>query len=398
MRNQPQNNLPLGEIPLEIFLSEYWQKKPLLIRNGLPDFDFPIAPDVLAGLACEEGIESRLIVQGDTEQEWELQYGPFNDEIFSQLPESHWTLLVQAVDHWIPEASNLLNLFNFIPRWRIDDLMISYASNGGGVGPHFDNYDVFLIQTSGKRKWEIGGIYDETASLRPNMPVSILSEFEAVETWTLEAGDILYLPPGVGHNGVAEGNDCMTYSVGFRAPSHSEILREYTDYVGLNLSENLRYEDPDLIAQENTGEITVQTLEKIQLILRKYTDDVELISRWFGHYVTLPKYQQADPIELEASGNTYSIEILKSHLASGGILVRNESSRFAFEVKGDNNILFVDGSCFDPGNKNNDNVNELIEILCTEIVLSDESFIQTDNHLNVLLKLLQRGALYLAES
>jgi 50S ribosomal protein L16 3-hydroxylase len=297
----------------------------------------------------------------------------------------------------VPEAGNLLNMFDFIPRWRIDDLMISYASDGGGVGPHFDNYDVFLVQISGQRKWEIGGIYDETAPHRPNMPVSILSGFEAVETWTLVPGDILYVPPGIGHNGTAEGNDCMTCSVGFRAPSHSEILREYTDYIGENLSEALRYEDPDLIAQENTGEITTQTLDKIQLILRKYTEDRELIRNWFGRYITTPKYQQSDPQELEESENTYSIADIKSHLASGGILVRNESSRFAFEVKGDKNILFVDGFCFDPGVEHNNDENELIETLCAEIELSDESFIQSDNNLNVLLELLQRGALYLAE-
>jgi 50S ribosomal protein L16 3-hydroxylase len=387
---------PLGDMPLETFLSEYWQKKPLLIRNALPDFNSPIAPDVLAGLACEEGIESRLVIQGETDQDWELKHGPFNDEIFSQLPESHWTLIVQAVDHWVPEAGDLLNMFDFIPRWRIDDLMISYASDGGGVGPHFDNYDVFLVQTSGQRKWEIGAVYDETAPLLPNMPVSILSDFEIFETWTLEPGDILYIPPGIGHNGIAEGNDCMTCSVGFRAPSHNEILREYTDYIGENLSEALRYEDPDLIAQENTGEITAQTLDKIQLILRKYTEDRELISNWFGRYITTPKYQQSDPQELE-SENTYSIADIKSHLASGGILVRNESSRFAFEVKNDRNILFVDGFCFDPGDKNSNDVNELIKILCAEIELNDESFIQSDNNLNVLLELLQCGALYLAE-
>jgi 50S ribosomal protein L16 3-hydroxylase len=288
-------------------------------------------------------------------------------------------------------------MFDFIPRWRIDDLMISYASDGGGVGPHSDNYDVFLVQTSGKRKWEIGGIYDETAPLRPNMPFSILSDFEIFETWTLESGDILYIPPGIGHNGIAEGNDCMTCSVGFRAPSHNEILREYTDYIGDNLSEALRYEDPDLIAQENTGEITAQTLEKIQLILRKYTDDKELISNWFGRYITMPKYQQPEPQESEESENTYSIADIKLHLASGGILVRNESSRFAFEVKGDKKILFVDGFCFDPGVEDINDENKLIETLCAEIELSDESFDQSDDNLNLLLKLLQCGAIYLAE-
>jgi 50S ribosomal protein L16 3-hydroxylase len=384
---------PLGEMPIDTFLSEYWQKKPLLIRHGLPSITSPIAADVLAGLACEEGVESRLVIQNENNHEWELKHGPFNDEIFSDLPESHWTLLVQAVDHWVPEARHLLNLFDFIPRWRIDDLMISYASNGGGVGPHFDNYDVFLIQTSGKRKWEIGGVYGDSAPLHPNVPLSVLSEFEALETWTLEPSDILYVPPGIGHNGIAEGNDCMTCSVGFRAPSHSEILREYTDYIGENLSEALRYEDSDLLAQNNTGEITDHTLNKIQHIMRKYIEDKDSISNWFGRYITTPKYQQTGDLDLEQTEASYLIEDLKKHLASGGLLIRNESSRFAFEVKENKNILFADSYCFD----DLQNSNELIKTLCSEIELSDENFIQSDDNLNLLLKLIQRGAIYLAE-
>ena len=398
MNQLPQNNFPpreypLGEMPLDTFLSEYWQKKPLLIRNALPEIISPIAADVLAGLACEEGVESRLVIQGETEDEWDLKHGPFNDEIFSSLPESHWTLLVQAVDHWVPEAASLLELFNFIPRWRIDDLMMSYASDGGGVGPHYDNYDVFLVQTSGKRKWEIGGVYNETTPRRENLPVNILSEFEVLETWILEPGDILYVPPGIGHNGIAEGNDCMTCSVGFRAPSHSEILREYTDYIGENLSETLRYEDPDLKPQSNPGEITTQTLKKIHHILRKYIDDKASINDWFGGYITTPKYDQADLLDIDDTETPYRLEDLKKHLASGGLLVRNESSRFAFEVQNKKNILFVDGVRFD----NLDDSNKLIETLCSEIELSDESFVQSDDNLNLLLKLLQRGAIYLAE-
>ena len=397
-KNIPPREYPLGEMPLDTFLSEYWQKKPLLIRNALPDVTSPVAADVLAGLACEEGVESRLIIQGDTEDEWELKHGPFNDETFSALPASHWTLLVQAVDHWIPEAAGLLELFNFIPRWRIDDLMMSYASDRGSVGPHYDNYDVFLVQTSGKRKWEIGGVYDDTAPHRENLPVTILSEFEALETWMLEPGDILYVPPRVGHNGIAEGNDCMTCSIGFRAPSHSEILREYTDYLGVNISDTLRYEDPDLKPQSNPGKITTQTLNKIHHILRKYIDDKDSINDWFGRYITTPKYDQADLVGLEQDETVYSIKDLESHLASGGVLVRNESSRFAFEVQNNKNILFVDGSCFDPSNEDSNDVNKLIETLCSKIELSDESFVQSDDNLSLLLQLLQRGALYLAET
>ncbi len=160
------NLMPLGEIPCEQFLAEYWQKKPLLIRNALPNVSSPVSAEILAGLACEDEIESRIVIQHQSEKGWELKHGPFKESDFSTLPISHWTLLVQAVDHWNPEAAKFLELFTFIPRWRIDDLMISYACDGGGVGPHYDNYDVFLVQTSGKRKWETGGINNEGAPWR----------------------------------------------------------------------------------------------------------------------------------------------------------------------------------------------------------------------------------------
>ena len=383
----------LNGMPLETFLSEYWQKKPLLIRNALPNISSPVNADTLAGLACEEGVESRIIIQREAAKVWELKHGPFDKEIFSTLPTSHWTLLVQAVDHWVPAAAKLLDQFTFIPRWRIDDLMMSYASNGGGVGPHYDNYDVFLVQTSGKRKWELGGFYDENAPLRENLPVAVLREFEVLETWLLEPGDILYVPPGLGHNGIAEDDNCVTCSIGFRAPSHSEILREYTDYLGESLSETLRYEDPDLIAQNNTGEISAQTLLKVQNILREYTEDKESISGWFGRYITTPKYQQTNNLELEQTDTPYEIADLNKHLAAGGSLLRNESSRFAYEVKDDNTVLFVDGVCF---NELTD-VDELIETICAKIELSNEAFPRTEDNLNLLLQLLQRGAFYLSE-
>ncbi|MDH5700148.1 MAG: cupin domain-containing protein, partial [Nitrospirota bacterium] len=146
--------LPLGDLSLEMFLGEYWQKKPLLIRQALPGIKPPIAPDELAGLACEEEVESRLIIQDPVSEQWELTHGPFADAAFSALPTTHWTLLVQAVDHWVPAAAEFLSRFYFIPSWRIDDLMISYSGDKGGVGPHYDNYDVFLVQVSGRRQWE----------------------------------------------------------------------------------------------------------------------------------------------------------------------------------------------------------------------------------------------------
>jgi 50S ribosomal protein L16 3-hydroxylase len=385
------NPAPLGGMSLETFLSEYWQKKVLLIRHALPQIESPVDADVLAGLACEETVESRLIIKdGET---WALQHGPFSDEIFSTLPESDWTLLVQAVDHCVPKAAELLELFNFIPRWRIDDLMMSYANSGGGVGPHFDNYDVFLVQTCGQRKWEVGGIYDDSSSIRENLPIKILNDFQATDTWVLDPGDILYIPPGVGHNGVAQGDGCITCSVGFRAPSHSEILREYTDYLGDKLTESLRYKDYDLTPQGNTGEISARTIEKIEQILSAYAQDTDAISDWFGRYITTPKYQQVSDLEFHQSEHTYSAAELKSHLASNYCLVRNESSRFAFKAAAKHNTLFVDGKYIET----HPDSSKLVELLCSRIRIHPKDFTQSEDNLNLLLTLLNHSSLYLME-
>lgn len=206
---------PLGDIDIDVFLRDYWHKKPLLIRNALPDVKAPVDADELAGLALDEEVESRLIQFNPKADDWHLDHGPLAEERFSELPEKNWTLLVQGVDHWVPEAADLLEQFNFIPNWRVDDLMISYAVDGGGVGPHYDNYDVFLIQTSGTRRWELGPLCDENSPRRDNTPVMILPEWNPEVVYELNPGDILYLPPRVAHNGIAVGDDCMTCSVAF---------------------------------------------------------------------------------------------------------------------------------------------------------------------------------------
>ena len=385
------NPIPLGDMPLEAFLSQYWQKKPLLIQNALPGIKSPVSADVLAGLACEEGVESRLIIKDN--ESWQLQHGPFNDEIFSTLPESDWTLLVQAVDHYIPQAAELLEKFNFIPRWRIDDLMMSYANNGGGVGAHYDNYDVFLVQTSGQRQWQVGGNYNDRSAINEELPVKILNDFQPTDTWILNPGDILYLPPGIGHNGTALGDGCITCSVGFRAPSHNEILREYTDYIGHQLSESFRYQDSDLASQSNSGEISAQTLEKIEQILSQYLQDPEKISDWFGRYITTPKYQQLNDLEIYQSEHSYSHAELIKHFSSSYCLARNESSRFAFKVKAQQNLLYVDGTHVETHTDSN----QLVELLCCNIKIQAEDFAQTQVNLNLLLTLLNRNSLYFME-
>ncbi|WP_372833965.1 JmjC domain-containing protein [Pontibacterium sp.] len=385
MTDQPS---PFGDISIETFLQEYWQKKPLLIRNAFPDLEAPVGADELAGLACEEDVEARLVIQGPEEDQWELKHGPFNEDTFAALPEDNWTLLVQAVDHWVPEANEIVEQFRFIPNWRYDDLMVSFASQGGGVGPHYDNYDVFLIQTQGKRRWEVGGFFDQNSPRRPNMPVMIIPDWEAENTWILEPGDMLYIPPQVGHNGVSESDDCMTYSVGFRAPSHAEILRSFTDFVGEKLTSESRYTDPDLKLQDNPGQIEAESLQQVRDIFNQYLNDDAQLSKWLGEFVTDPKYPDLD----QAPEDDISLEQLQETLADGDLLLsRNEGSRFSFFQLPENQVrLFVDGESF----LCEDATCSLATSLCQNpnIVINQGDW--SDEALKILVQLLNQGSVY----
>jgi 50S ribosomal protein L16 3-hydroxylase len=380
-------HLPLGELSLEAFLAEYWQKKPLLIRQALPKVKPPIAADELAGLACEEEVESRLIVQDAATDQWELTHGPFVDATFSELPATHWTLLVQAVDHWVPAAADFLAQFYFIPSWRVDDLMISYSGDKGGVGPHYDNYDVFLVQVSGRRQWEVGGLYDESSPRRPDTPVKILTEWEPEHTWILEPGDMLYVPPRVGHSGIAVGEECMTCSVGFRAPSHRDILLDFPEYVAEQLSEEVRYSDSGFAPQANPGQITPEAVKNVQRILTQYVEDHDRLAQWFGRYMTSPKYQ-----EEEATQEEFLLNNVHQHLAAGGTLIKNEGSRFAFQENGKRLWLFVDGRQYTCS----ETVEELVKTLCAERSCS-HLFGESEEHHLLILDLLNHGSLYLSE-
>ncbi|MDH5587204.1 MAG: cupin domain-containing protein [Nitrospirota bacterium] len=380
-------NLPLGDIPLETFLVEYWQKKPLLIRQALPQVKPPIAADELAGLACEEEVESRLIIHNAESDHWELTHGPFVDATFSELPPTHWTLLVQAVDHWVPAAADFLAQFYFIPSWRVDDLMVSYSGDQGGVGPHYDNYDVFLVQVSGRRQWEVGGLYDESSPRRPDTPVKILTEWEPEHSWILEPGDLLYVPPRVGHRGIAVGEDCMTCSVGFRAPSHRDILLDFSESMGEELNDEVRYADPDLVPQANPGQITPEAVKNVQEILKHYVEDHDGLAQWFGCYMTSPKYQDE-----EATQEEHLLADVRQHVARGGTLIRNEGSRFAFQEHGKILWLFVDGRQYICSEL----MTDLVKNLCAERIFA-HPLGHSEEHDLLILDLLNQGSLYLSE-
>ena len=238
----------LGMPPAE-FLRDYWQKRPLLIRGALTDFALPITPEDLAGLACEEAALSRLIERDPKRDLWKVTTGPLDEAVFATLPRTHWTLLVQDVDKWDMDVAALLERFRFLPRWRVDDVMISYAVDGGGVGAHVDQYDVFLVQGLGQRRWRINDDPHAPRAFRPELELKILAEFTPTHDWVLEPGDVLYLPPGIAHDGVAIG-DCMTLSVGMRAPAIAEMLGDLVDSLVEPLGEDDRYTDPDLAPLE----------------------------------------------------------------------------------------------------------------------------------------------------
>jgi len=324
------------------FRRDHWQRHPLLIRNPWRAWANPLDPDDLAGLACDADVESRLIVA--KRKGLKLDHGPFEARRFAKLGKHPWTLLVQAVDHAVPAVAALLDAFRFLPNWRIDDVMVSYASDGGGVGPHFDQYDVFLIQGLGRRLWQVGGVCDHTTPLLPHDDLRLLSRFEPTQEWLLEPGDVLYLPPGIAHNGIAVGGDCMTYSIGCRAPSRAELIAGWSDHVLEQLSDDDRYADPGLQAQANAGEITADAIAKLYAMLTEKLLDRAAFARWFGAYSSTPKYPDLD----WSPEAPMTVEALRARLAAGATLVRNPASRFSFvRVDAGSVLLFVDGECFE---------------------------------------------------
>lgn len=301
---------PSGLDPEE-FLARYWQKQPLLLREAFPGFQSPLSAEELAGLACEENVESRL-VSGPPEGPWKLEQGPLRESRFSELPERDWSLLVQDVDKHLPALATILEAFDFLPRWRLDDLMISYAPPGGSVGPHTDAYDVFLLQASGTRHWAIDPRPADTRH-REDSELRVLQHFEPQQEWQLGPGDMLYLPPGVAHHGIA-GEDCMTWSIGFRAPDTAGMISDLAEYVIQNQHAETRYADPDLSPAEAGAGIHDRAVGRLRRLLSDLIemDDAEL-GDWFGRFITEPKpWLQAAPEPSEEAPDPTPPLVLRS--------------------------------------------------------------------------------------
>jgi 50S ribosomal protein L16 3-hydroxylase len=279
-----------GNITAAQFLKHYWQRKPLLLRQALPAFIDPLSPEELAGLACEEEVESRLVFTRG--KDWLLKSGPFREQDFTSLPARNWTLLVQSVDTWVPAVKQLLQKLPFLPTWRVDDVMISYATAGGGVGPHFDYYDVFLAQGQGSRRWRIGQRCSAADELRSDSGLKLLRHFDTQAEYTLHPGDVLYVPPGVAHWGISH-NDSLSYSIGFRAPSVAELIAGYSEHLMDRLPADQRYTDPPLAAAPLPGEITATAVEQAWRQMQAVLKDKEDFARWFAGSQSEPRHPES---------------------------------------------------------------------------------------------------------
>jgi 50S ribosomal protein L16 3-hydroxylase len=273
----------LGNLTPAQFLRDYWQKKPLLIRQAIPNFKPLLKFDQLAELARQNYVESRLITHAGGE--WNLQHGPLPELPPPTQPE--WTMLVQGVNLYDARADALLRQFRFVPDVRLDDLMISYATDGGGVGPHFDSYDVFLLQAHGKRRWRISAQEDRT--LVDGLPLKILSHFEPEEEYVLEPGDMLYLPPQYSHDGVAKG-ECMTYSIGFRVPNFQELGEGFLQFMADSIDLPGLYADPALKPAAHPAEIPRDMLAAVTEELNKVRWDEEDVTIFLGEHLSEPKH------------------------------------------------------------------------------------------------------------
>lgn len=336
----------------EKFLRVYWQKRPLLLTQAFPDFVPELDVNDIAGLACDELAESRLITGRYPEHDWKVRYGPFSDADFVALPTRDWTLLVQDVEKHYPPLRALLAAFDFLPRWRIDDLMVSVAGPGGSVGPHVDQYDVFLLQAAGCRRWQIS---ESCASgLLPDCELNVLHSFEPQQTWVLEPGDMLYLPPGVAHHGIAMGPDnvapaaesasttCMTWSVGMRAPSAADLLQALGEWLAESTDEGGRYRDADLEPAGRAGEIDRAALRRARDLVRAASDDEALFTAFLGSFVSrfrlahepAPPTQLLDPVALRKT------------LAQGATLHHNPWTRLCWAETPSGALLFAAGATY----------------------------------------------------
>ncbi len=311
----------LGGLRASEFLRDYWQKKPLLVRNAFPALGELLEPQELLELAETDDIESRLIIEAGKEP-WELRQGPFHETTWRKLPKTGWTALVQAVDHYLPPLADLLDHFSFMPEWRIDDVMVSYAVPGGSVGAHYDQYDVFLIQGPGQRRWQLGDICDEQTPRIAHARLKLIADMPVRFDEVLGPGDLLYVPPGLAHHGVAV-DECLTYSVGFRAPPLSHLLEQVIDQVLEQHGTRTLFADPGRSVPTHPAALQADDLASVQSLLLQWLADPALYARALAPYLSEAKYPDYEP-----EGEDCERDDLLAALDDGLDLLRDPASRW----------------------------------------------------------------------
>jgi 50S ribosomal protein L16 3-hydroxylase len=381
------DTLKLNQMTQQEFLDEYWQKKPVVIRQGFKDFVDPIAPDELAGLAMEEQIESRLVHKKDGQ--WQAAFGPF--ESYEHLGTQDWSLVVQALDNFSEEAAEIIEPFRFIPHWRLDDVMASFAMPGGSVGPHMDNYDTFICQGSGKRHWRVGdsGEHVEFAAHEALLHVE---PFESIIDVELEAGDILYIPPGFPHEGISLDTS-MSFSVGFRGNSAVSVLSAFADHLIDNEKGSQLLTDPDRQVVSHSGEVSKNDYASIKSQVQNLLDDDESFKAFTGQFLTSAKHDldimlPDDPFELTEVSN-----LLNSHAIKrlGGLRA------FYFEDTITQGLCYINGTEL----QFSSDIANGVKLLCDHVMLTPSAMSDWSHNaafIELATALLNQGYWYLAEA
>lgn len=320
-----RTNSPLGMSPTA-FLRDHWQKRPLLIRNAFPEFVSPLEPEDLAGLACENGVLARLIQHDKANDAWRVRHGPFAESDFPSLPDHDWTLQVQDMDKWDADIRGLLTQFAFLPRWRIDGVMVSFAATGGSTGAHAEQYGMFLLQAQGQCHWHIDASASPSLDTRDNVELDLLQKFDPTHDWVLQPGDMLYLPAGVPHLGVA-AEPGLTFSIDMRAPSAAELFGDFADTLAADAPDSLRFTDAGMAPAgdpfEIDGDAMTRVVEALDLLRMR---DPDQLGDWFGSFITTCRTTIEPAAEAVARPR---IEI-EWDLAHGANLLRHPWSRMAW--------------------------------------------------------------------
>ncbi|WP_019027492.1 cupin domain-containing protein [Colwellia piezophila] len=379
--------LNLKEMTQQEFLDEYWQKKPVVIRQGFKEFVDPIAADELAGIAMEEEIESRLVHKKDGQ--WQASFGPF--ESYEHLGNENWSLVIQALDNYSEEAAEIIEAFRFLPHWRLDDLMASFAMPGGSVGPHMDNYDTFICQGSGKRHWRVGdrGEHVEFAAHEALLHVE---PFDAIIDEVLEAGDILYIPPGFPHEGISLDTS-MSFSVGFRANSAVSVLSAFADHLIDSEQGSQLLEDPNRQVVSQSGEVSNNDYASIKSQLQSLLDDDKSFKRFTGQFLTTAKHELDTLLPDEPFALTEVSNLLHSHAIKrlGGLRA------FYFEDTIDQGLCYINGSELEFSAE----IANGVKLLCNQVLLLPDELSDWSHNaafIELVTELLNQGYWYLSEA